>query len=615
RFEDNEELRYSLRSVEKHAPWVRHIFIVTNGQIPSWLNLDNPRVTVDIFLNNSHLPTFSSPAIETHIHRIPGLSQKFIYLNDDVMFGKDVWPDDFYSHSKGQKASAGPAPEELVDRCGSSEVVLGELGGRHTAIKAVPIRGWQTSSVIRPATCSPVALMSATVAKVCLKIIDIISTYLVLVSLLLVILCKKNTNYVCLSEHFGELHHVTLLTNQSLYTLPLGETRPYFSFGKVARRVSEAHVRDNSVVRHTSVANKWKTIHLLLYPGHNATQVQYNITFQREDDTQFTMSFSVAVDTREVPQTNASRGGSKEAEEESKLTPSPEPVVPFLDIPEEKRGPKIQNNQRAESQVLVEVPLVNVSVLPPVVQNELKRLEEKLLIGDITMKGYNLTKAELLKPYRSPSEKHQDMNVQPGNVQGRAYKDLEEDGGAGGNKMKKKQNSHEKMRREPMKNTLTPSLILPHIDNKIKNLLNPERHPLNPVIERPEMSKLHNISQKRSEEIPAEAPLGVGRKLQHFTSSDRGFLPWERRKYFQALLEVSRSFLGFYSKGKHLISTCVNFPRRRSVFRESFPTGLMVQRQDESCRTPLQSRCATSTSCSTASLASHREKCPHTCHT
>lgn len=118
--------------MERHAPWVRHIFIVTNGQIPSWLNLDNPRVTVithqvsaalfyhhhlqywifllyfffhfqDIFQNQSHLPTFSSPAIETHIHRIPGLSQKFVYLNDDVMFGKDVWPDDFFTHSKGQK--------------------------------------------------------------------------------------------------------------------------------------------------------------------------------------------------------------------------------------------------------------------------------------------------------------------------------------------------------------------------------------------------------------------------------------------------------------------------------------------------------------------------------
>ncbi len=46
RFEDNEELRYSLRSVETFAPWVRHVFIVTNGQIPSWLNLDNPRLTL-----------------------------------------------------------------------------------------------------------------------------------------------------------------------------------------------------------------------------------------------------------------------------------------------------------------------------------------------------------------------------------------------------------------------------------------------------------------------------------------------------------------------------------------------------------------------------------------
>ena len=46
RFEDNEELRYSLRSLEQYAPWVRHIFIVTNGQIPHWLNLDNNRVTI-----------------------------------------------------------------------------------------------------------------------------------------------------------------------------------------------------------------------------------------------------------------------------------------------------------------------------------------------------------------------------------------------------------------------------------------------------------------------------------------------------------------------------------------------------------------------------------------
>lgn len=343
------------------------------------------------------------------------------------------------------------------------------------------------------------------------------------------------------SEHFGELHHVTLLKNQSLYTLPLGETRPYFSFEKLARRVSEAHVRDNPVVRHTSVANKWKTINLLLYPGHNSTQVQYNVTFQRDDDTQFTMSFSVAVDTREVPQTNASQGGSKEAEGESKLAPTPEPVFPFSDIPEEKRGPKIQKNPAAESQVLIEVPSVNVSALPAVVRNELEKLEEKLLIGDITVKGYNITKAELLKPFRTQTETHQDIGIQPGEVQGK------EDGG--GNQIRKNQNSDQKTAKQFVENKPTSPLIPVRIDSKIKNLLSPERYPLNPVIERPKTSKLQsNISKKRSEEIPPELHPAVGRKLQHFTSADRGFLPWERRKYFQAVLEVSRSqaFLSLY---------------------------------------------------------------------
>jgi len=107
RFADNDELKYSLRSVEKFVPWVRKVFIVTNGQIPSWLDIHHPRIKLvtheEIFVNKSHLPTFSSPAIESHIHRIPGLSKKFIYMNDDVFFGAPVWPDDFFTHSQGHK--------------------------------------------------------------------------------------------------------------------------------------------------------------------------------------------------------------------------------------------------------------------------------------------------------------------------------------------------------------------------------------------------------------------------------------------------------------------------------------------------------------------------------
>ena len=51
----------------------------------------------EIFPNKSHLPTFSSNALEGHLHRIPGLSEQFLFLNDDFIFGAPVSFDDFYS--------------------------------------------------------------------------------------------------------------------------------------------------------------------------------------------------------------------------------------------------------------------------------------------------------------------------------------------------------------------------------------------------------------------------------------------------------------------------------------------------------------------------------------
>lgn len=89
RYFDIGTLKYSLRSIEMYANWVRHIFVVTNGQIPTWLKLEHPKLTLvtheEIFPNKSHLPTFASPAIECHLHRITGLSRRFIYLNDNIM--------------------------------------------------------------------------------------------------------------------------------------------------------------------------------------------------------------------------------------------------------------------------------------------------------------------------------------------------------------------------------------------------------------------------------------------------------------------------------------------------------------------------------------------------
>lgn len=361
-------------------------------------------------------------------------------------------------------------------------------------------------------------------------------------------------------EHFGELYRVTLVRNQSLYSLPGGEIRPYFSFDRLARRVSEAHVSENVVVRHTSVANKWKTIHLLLHPGHNATQIQYNLTFQKEDDTEFTMSFSVAVDTRSVPEANVSKTASKGAGKEPKPTATPEPPFPFSDIPEDKRGPKIQRKQPGELEVVIEVPSLNVSLLPADVQTELQKLEGKLLIGDITMKGYNLTKAELLKPYKTLAQKQQVFDSHPVNegaakVQGKPHKDLEGELLAGKPPVEEKAGNIQEIswKNTAVKEKLVTPLIPVHIDDRHKEDFVPKHHNGNAVIERPMTSKLlSSISKTKSAESQAEqadaaggAP--VGRRLQHFISSDRGFLPWERRKYFQELLEVSKAYSFHFS--------------------------------------------------------------------
>ncbi|WKN49401.1 stealth conserved region 3 domain-containing protein [Nocardioides sp. Arc9.136] len=105
RFVHRDELRHSMRSVHLFAPWVRHIYLVTAGQRPAWLG-DHPQVTVvdhREILPADALPTFSSHAIETALHRIPGLSEQWVYLNDDVFLGRPVRPEQLFTPA-GQNA-------------------------------------------------------------------------------------------------------------------------------------------------------------------------------------------------------------------------------------------------------------------------------------------------------------------------------------------------------------------------------------------------------------------------------------------------------------------------------------------------------------------------------
>jgi hypothetical protein len=100
RFRQIDELKYALRSIHTFAPWIRKIFIATDSPTPSWL-ADHPAVQVvrseEFFADPSVLPTHNSQAVESQLHHIPGLSEHFIYSNDDMFFGRMVEPSMFFS--------------------------------------------------------------------------------------------------------------------------------------------------------------------------------------------------------------------------------------------------------------------------------------------------------------------------------------------------------------------------------------------------------------------------------------------------------------------------------------------------------------------------------------
>lgn len=104
RFISRDELRYSLRSLHQNAPWIRTVFLVTDDQTPSWLEPGAPGLQVvshkEIFTDPSVLPTFNSHAIESQLHHIDGLSEHFLYFNDDVFLGRPTTPQDFF-HANG----------------------------------------------------------------------------------------------------------------------------------------------------------------------------------------------------------------------------------------------------------------------------------------------------------------------------------------------------------------------------------------------------------------------------------------------------------------------------------------------------------------------------------
>lgn len=96
RTRDNGELKYLLRSL-KFLPWLNNIYLVVAEKAPDYIDTTKIRVIRhrDFYSKNWRLPTYNSAQIQSQIHRIHGLEERFLLLDDDFVFLEEV-PHDFF---------------------------------------------------------------------------------------------------------------------------------------------------------------------------------------------------------------------------------------------------------------------------------------------------------------------------------------------------------------------------------------------------------------------------------------------------------------------------------------------------------------------------------------
>lgn len=109
RFDQVDEVQFSVNSILKFAPYIRQIYMVTDNQIPDFIKdevgnkYDKVKIVdhKEIFIGyEEYLPTFNCFPIETMITNIPGLSENFIYFNDDFSLINKTKPEDFFNEGK-----------------------------------------------------------------------------------------------------------------------------------------------------------------------------------------------------------------------------------------------------------------------------------------------------------------------------------------------------------------------------------------------------------------------------------------------------------------------------------------------------------------------------------
>eukprot|EP00931_Biecheleriopsis_adriatica_P016945 TRINITY_DN12329_c0_g2_i1.p1 TRINITY_DN12329_c0_g2~~TRINITY_DN12329_c0_g2_i1.p1 ORF type:complete len:383 (-),score=50.39 TRINITY_DN12329_c0_g2_i1:219-1367(-) len=146
---DNDELTYTLRAIKKNAPWAHHIYVLQNPSCQEhWQKIAVPERHKTSWINRCSLfpsgidklcPTRNSFAVMTVVHRVPNLTSKFIYVEDDDLVIKPTTEDTFYR--EGLPKCHRMQPKSIYDNPGNTGLSNGDIprGGRGVFHTWVPL--------------------------------------------------------------------------------------------------------------------------------------------------------------------------------------------------------------------------------------------------------------------------------------------------------------------------------------------------------------------------------------------------------------------------------------------------------------------------------------------
>ena len=148
RYKDNGLLRYFFRGVEKYMPWINKVYFVTHGHLPKWLNVDNDKLIVvkhSDFIPEDYLPTFNSNTILLNLHRIKGLSEHFIFFNDDMFVVNKCKPNLFFKKGLPRDMAimnpvVAPDTDPFWDMMINNVMVTNKSFNKNKVIKSHPLK-------------------------------------------------------------------------------------------------------------------------------------------------------------------------------------------------------------------------------------------------------------------------------------------------------------------------------------------------------------------------------------------------------------------------------------------------------------------------------------------